>query len=191
MNRFLAVLAISLGALAFTTAARADDLKSDPVHSFVVFDVHHFSAGYVYGMFNGPTGAVGFDTGDLSKTTFDLSVDVDSIDTRNANRDKDLKGPDYFDAKQFPAMTFKSTSVSKTGDTTLSVTGDLTLHGVTKSITVPMEFTGAGKGMKGESRYGFRTTFKINRADYGVSSAPDAMIGQEVEITVAIEAVSQ
>jgi polyisoprenoid-binding protein YceI len=190
MNRFLTVLAMLLGGLAFSTAAIADDLKADPVHSFVVFDVHHFGAGYVYGTFAGPTGPIGYDASDLTKTTFDLSVDADSIETRNANRDKDLKGPDYFDVKQFPTLTFKSTSVAKTGDTTMNVTGDLTVHGVTKSITVPMEFTGTGS-MMGKTRSGFRADFKINRRDFGIVHAPVTVIGDEIHIIVAIEAVPQ
>jgi len=190
MNRFLSVLVMLAGGLAISSAAVADDLKADPVHSFVVFDVHHLGAGYVYGTFGGPTGAVGFDSTDLTKTTFDLSVDADSIQTRNENRDKDLKGPDYFDVKQFPTLTFKSTAVAKTGDTTMSVTGDLTVHGVTKSVTVPMEFTGTGS-MMGKTHTGFRTDFKINRRDFGITHAPDNVIGDEIHIVVAIEAVPQ
>jgi polyisoprenoid-binding protein YceI len=191
MNRLLTVLAVLVGGLALSSVARADDPKADPVHSFVVFDVHHLGAGYVYGTFAGPTGAVSYDPSDLTKTAFDLSVDADSIDTRNANRDKDLKGPDFFDVKQFSTLTFKSTSVTKTGDATMSVTGDLTLHGVTKSITVPMEFTGSGPGMRGETHTGFRTDFKINRADFGMTADPEPIIGNEIHIVVAIEAVPQ
>ena len=149
--------------VAFSSGVFADELKADPVHSFVVFDVHHLGAGYVYGTFGGPSGTVNYDPARLaSKTSFDLSVETGSIDTRNKNRDKDLKGPDYFDAKQFSTMTFKSTSVTKTGDNKMDVTGDLTLKGVTKSITVPMEMTGSGKGMQGDRLgfLGFRTVFK-------------------------------
>jgi polyisoprenoid-binding protein YceI len=191
MKRFLAIVAMLVGGLTATSVAVADDLKADPVHSFVVFDVHHFGAGYVYGTFAGPTGTVVYDPNDLSKTTFDLSVDADSILTRNQNRDNDLKGPDFFDVKQFPTLTFKSTSVSKTGDNTMNVTGDLTLHGVTKSITVPMEFTGSGKGMRGETRYGFRADFKIDRTDFGIVKDPEPAIGNEIHVIVAIEAIGQ
>jgi polyisoprenoid-binding protein YceI len=176
--------------LALAPAVKADALKADPVHSFVVFDVHHFGAGYVYGTFAGPTGTVNFDASDLTKTSFDLSVETNSIETRNKNRDKDLKGPDYFDAKQFSTLTFKSTSVAKTGDNTMNVTGDLTVKGVTKSITVPMEMTGVGKGPQGESRTGFRADFKINRTDFGVGKAPETVIGNEIHLVVAIEAVA-
>jgi len=192
MNRSLALWGGFSLALAFllSTAALADDLKADPVHSFVVFDIHHFGAGYVYGTFGGPTGTVGYDSTDLTKTSFDLSVDTASIETRNENRDKDLKGPDYFDVKQFPTMTFKSTSVTKTGDQTMAVTGDLTVRGVTKSITVPIEITGTGT-MMGHTRTGFRADFKIDRRDYGMVIHPEPMIGNEVHIIVAIEAVQQ
>jgi len=192
MNRSLALWGGFTLALAFvfSSAALADDLKADPVHSFVVFDVHHFGAGYVYGTFGGPTGAVGYDSTDLTKTSFDLSVDTASIETRNENRDKDLKGPDYFDVKQFPTMTFKSTSVTKTGDQTMAVTGDLTVRGVTKSITVPIEITGTGT-MMGKTRTGFRADFKIDRRDYGMVIHPEPVIGNDVHIVVAIEAVQQ
>jgi polyisoprenoid-binding protein YceI len=183
-----AVFVVALMALA--SSARADDYKADPVHSFVVFDVHHLGAGYVYGTFAGPTGAVTFSTDDLTQTSFDLSVDVDSLDTRNERRDNDLKGPDFFDVKQFPTMTFKSTSVTKTGDTTMSVTGDLTLKGVTKSITVPMEYTGTGQ-MMGQTRAGFRADFTVNRSDFGMVKDAPPMIANEIHVIVAIEAVKQ
>jgi polyisoprenoid-binding protein YceI len=186
----------SLGALlvglmlAVPRLALADDFKADPAHSFVVFDIHHLGAGYVYGTFAGPTGTVGYSGDDLTKTSFDMSIDTDSLDTRNDRRDSDLKGPDFFDAKQFPTITFKSTSVEKTGDNTMSVTGDLTLRGVTKSITVPMEYTGTGQ-MMGQTRAGFRADFKINRSDFGMVKDPAPMIADEVHIVVAIEAIKQ
>ncbi len=173
MNRKLFSLgALVLGMLmALAATARADAYQADPVHSFVVFDVHHLGAGYVYGSFAGPTGDVTFSPDDLTQTSFNLSVDTDTLSTRNDRRDNDLKGPDFFDVKQFPAMTFKSTSVTKTGDKTMSVTGDLTLKGVTKSITVPMEYTGTGS-MMGQTRAGFRADFTINRSDFGMVKDP-------------------
>ena len=191
MNRALTFLGAAILALIFSTQAKAGDYKADPVHSFVIFDVHHLQAGYVYGTFGGPTGSITYDPGDLSQTSFNLTVDTNSIDTRSDRRNSDLKGPDFFDAKQFPTLTFKSTSVKKTGDNTMDVTGDLTIKGVTKSITVPMEVTGTGKGMRGETRTGFRTNFTINRMDFGVSADPEPIIGNEVHVVVAIEAIQQ
>jgi polyisoprenoid-binding protein YceI len=185
-------LVLAMGLVpALAAVARADDYQADPVHSFVVFRVHHFGAGYVYGTFVGPTGTVTLNDADATKDAFDLTVQADSLDTRNKNRDKDLKGPDFFDVKQFPTLTFKSTAVKKTGDTTLEVTGDLTMHGVTKSITVEMDLTGSGKGMKGETRTGLETTFTVDRTDYGVSYDPPPAIANDVRITVAVEAIKQ
>ncbi|MGD0540196.1 MAG: YceI family protein [Tepidisphaeraceae bacterium] len=191
MNRLLGVFGTLALTLVFSSAALADNFTADPVHSFVVFDVHHLDAGYVYGTFGGPAGSISYDGADLTQTTFDISVDVDSIDTRNPNRNKDLKGPDFFDVKQFPAMTFKSTSVKKTGDATMDVTGDLTIRGVTKSVTIPLEVTGTGKGMRGETRTGFRADFKIDRTNFGMAADPPPVIGNEVHIVVAIEAIKQ
>jgi polyisoprenoid-binding protein YceI len=186
--RGLLVAALVLGA---SSMARADDLKVDPMHSFVVFRVHHFGAGYVYGTFAGPNGSVSYDSSDLTKTTFDVTIDVGTVDTRVPMRDKDLKGPDFFDVKQFPTAEFKSTSVKKTGDTSMEVTGDLTLHGVTKSIVVEMDMTGSGKGMKGETRTGFETTFSIDRRDFGIVADPEPIVGNDIRLIVALEAVTQ
>jgi polyisoprenoid-binding protein YceI len=187
----LASWAVLITAAVLATAASsasADDLKVDPMHSFVVFSVHHLGAGYVYGTFAGPSGQITYDPANPEASSFDVQVDVDSLDTRNKNRDKDLKGPDFFNVKQFPNMTFKSTSVKKSGDTTMDVTGDLTLKGVTKSITVSMEMTGSGNAM-GHQHTGFQTTFTIKRSDFGVSADPPPVIGDEVRIIVALEAI--
>lgn len=193
-RNFAAPWAVLIAAAVVATAAsvaRADDLKIDPVHSFAIFSAHHFQAGYVYGTFAGPTGVTGQITYDPAKpeaSAFDVKVDVDTLDTRSQNRDKDLKGPDFFNVKQFPDMTFKSTSVKKTGDTTMDVTGDLTIKGVTKSVTVPMEMTGTGTAM-GHQRTGFEAHFTIKRSDFGVSADPPPVIGEEVRLIVALEAV--
>jgi polyisoprenoid-binding protein YceI len=191
MNRnFLSGLCGFLMMAGLAQLAQADDYKADPVHSAVIFSVHHFDAGYVYGSFIGPTGTITYDADDPTKSSFDLTVNVDSLDTRQQNRDNDLKGPDFFDVKQFPTMTFKSTSVKKTSDTQLEVTGDLTLHGQTKSVTVTMDLTGTGKSPQGETRSGFETHFSINRSDYGMNYEAPA-IGDEVRIIVAVEGIKQ
>jgi len=191
-KRSISVLGLAVAlVLGVGSAARGDAYKVDPVHSFALFRVHHFDAGYVWGTFAGPTGTISYDPSDASKTNFDVSIEAKSVDTRDKTRDKDLKGADFLDVKQFPTMTFKSTGVKKTGDTTLEVTGDLTIHGVTKSITVSMDLTGTGKGFQGETRTGFETTFTINRVDYGVTKDPAPMVGNEIRITVALEAIKQ
>lgn len=186
---WLVVLAsLVLGCLVLP--ARADSYKVDPVHSTGVFRIHHFNAGYVWGLIAGPTGLIEYDAADASKIAFAVSVPLANLDTHVAMRDNDLKGPDWFNAKQFPTIEFKSTAAKKTGDDLYDVTGDLTLHGVTKSIVVPMQMTGTGKGMKGETRTGFEGSFTIKRSDYDMKTMPQG-VGEEVRIVVALEAIKQ
>lgn len=170
--------------------ARADSYNVDPVHSTTIFRIHHFNAGYVYGFIAGPTGTFTYDPNDASTLAFTVSASLDNLDTSNSRRDDDLKGPDWFNAKQFPTLDFKSTSATKTGDNTYSVTGDLTIHGVTKSITVTMTMTGSGQGMQGETRTGFETTFTIQRADFDMAAMPGG-VGPDVRIIVALEGIKQ
>ncbi len=190
-SRFAAAALSVAVFLCIASVVRADDYSTDPTHSFVVFRVRHLGAGYVWGTFASPTGPIAYDANDPTKASFDVAVKADTIDTRNENRDKDLKGPDFFDVKQYATLNFKSKSVAKTGDNMLAVTGDLTLHGVTKEVTVNMEVTGTGKGMAGETRTGFETTFTIDRRDFKMSGDPAPIIGDEIRITVALEAVGQ
>jgi len=171
-----------------TQSARADAYMVDPIHSTGVFRIHHFNAGYIWGLIAGPTGEFVYDPADPSKLSFNVSVPLANLDTHNERRDNDLRGPDWFNAKQFPTIDFKSTSVKKTGDTSYEVTGDLSLHGVTKSITLTMEMTGTGKGMMGETRAGFESTFTIKRADFDMKAMPKG-VGDDVTITVALEGV--
>jgi polyisoprenoid-binding protein YceI len=108
----------------------------------------------------------------------------------NAKWESDIKAASWFDVKQFPNITFKTTSVKKTGDDTYEATGDLTLHGVTKSVTVTLTKTGEGKGMQGETRIGYNCTFKVKRSDYGMTTYVGP-IGDEVTLMVNIEAIKQ
>ena len=186
----VAVTAAVALVLSVPAAAPADAYKVDPIHSTTVFRIHHFNAGYIWGLIAGPTGAVQYDPADPSKLSLDVSVDLANLDTHVEKRDADLKGPDWFNAKQFPTLEFKSKSAKKAGDNTYEVTGDLTIHGVTKSITVPVEMTGTGKGMKGETRTGFESTFTIKRSDFDMKAMPGG-VGEEVRIVVALEAIKQ
>jgi polyisoprenoid-binding protein YceI len=176
--------------LLLCAAAYGQTFQVDPVHSTGVFHIHHFNAGFVWGFIGQPSGTFNFDDGDPTKISFDISVSLDNLDTQNPRRDADLKGPDWFDAKQFPTITFKSTSVKKTGDNKYDVTGDFTLHGVTKSLTVPFTMTGTAQGMKGETRLGFQTDFSIDRTDYDIKTLPQA-VGLDVPITVGLEGIKQ
>lgn len=167
-------------------SSAAGSYKIDPTHSYAMFRITHLNVGANYGAIESPTGSFEQTADGVS---VEVVLDVDKINSFNEARDKHLKGPDFFNAKQFPQMTFKSTGSKKT-EAGYSVTGDLTIKGTTKSITVDLKKIGEGKGMQGESRVGYETMFTINRLDYGITWNPGA-VGNDVGIVVAFEAVKQ
>lgn len=170
-------------------ATAADTYKVDPVHSSVMFSIKHAGVTDFHGSFNEITGTVVFDAADPAKSSVELTVPVESVDSRHPKRDAHLKSPDFFNAEKFPAVTFKSTKVEGSGDV-FKVTGDFTLLGVTKSITVDFKRGPDGKGMQGEVRGGGETRFTIKRSDYGMTFMPDAL-GDEVNLVISLEGVKQ
>jgi polyisoprenoid-binding protein YceI len=184
-NRFVSLAALlfaSVGTASLSVAA--DTFNLDSVHSMVVFQINHFHASNPFGIFHAPTGSVTVTDG---VPALDISVPVDKVDMGLEKWEKDIKAAGFFDVKQFPNITFKTTSVKKTGDNTFEATGDLTLHGVTKSITVTLTGGAEVPGMAKETRIGFDCTFKVKRSDYGMTTAV-GMIGDEVTLMVNIEA---
>ncbi len=182
------VLAMVFSGLA-SASAWADSYKLDTVHSSVIFSNHHMNAGYVYGRFNTIDGTMVLDD-NAAKCSFDVTVKAASIDTANQKRDDHLKGPDFFNVEQFPTITFKSTKVAAGKEAnTLDVTGDLTLHGVTKTITITMTKTGVG-GMGKEVRAGAEASFTVKRTDYGMNKMVGPS-GDEVRLIVALEGVKE
>src|SRR5467141_5149695 len=184
----LTLVVALVGAFIFSANA-ADTFKVDAVHSFVLFSVLHLGIANTYGRFNDIAGTVVFDKDNPSKSSVELSVPVASLDTHNSIRDLSLKSRDFFDAKQFPAMTFKSTKVEGDGDT-LKVSGDLTIHGVTKPMTVDFKKGGEGKGVFGEMRGGGETRFTIKRSDFGMNFE-QGEIGDEVTVILSLEGVKK
>lgn len=183
------VAAALLVGLAAAPARAADAFKVDPVHSSLLFRVKHLNAGYIYGRFNAFSGTFAFDR-DPAQCGLTFAVNIDSLDTANAARDKHLKGPDFFNVKEFPAATFKSKSFKALDDKTYEVSGEMTLHGVTQPLTVKLERVGTARGMRGEVRSGIETTFTIKRSDFGMKFGLQ-QISDEVRITVAVEGVKQ
>lgn len=168
-------------------ARAADTYKVDPVHSSISFMISHAGISNIHGRFNDFSGSITIDKADPAKSSFALTIPIDSIDTNNQKRDEHLRAPDYFNAKQFPTMSFQSTKV-KAVDGGYEVTGDLTMHGVTKPLTFKLK--GADKVVefpKGTQRIGFVSTFSLLRSDYGMTVEPKAL-GDEIEIIVGIEA---
>lgn len=172
-----------------TETAKAGEYAIDAVHSTVIFRVKHNQAAYNYGRFNGIDGVVNYDEAS-GVTGIKVEVDTNTVDTANKDRDNHLRSPDFFNAKQFPKITFKSTSVKKASEHAYEVAGEFTLNGVTKPLTVTLEHTGNGKTMQGGEVAGFETTFTIIRSEYGMTKYLPG-VGDEVRLTVGIEAVKQ
>ena len=182
-------LVVALVSAFALSANAADTFKVDSVHSFVMFSVQHLGIANTYGRFNDISGTVVFDKDNPSKSSVEVSVPIESLDTHNSIRDRSLKSPDFFNAKQFPTMTFKSTKVEGSGDT-LEVSGDLTIRGVTKPLTVDFKKGGEGKGVFGEMRGGGETRFTIKRSDFGMNFQQGA-VGDEVSIILSLEGVKK
>ena len=196
MNRIVLALAIATQLL-FAPSAHilaADSYKIEGSHTSIIFGVSHLGFSYTYGMFKNSQGSYSLDTGNPAASSFELAIDVNSIDTNDAKRDEHLKNADFFNVKQFPAITFKSTSVSAEKDssdnTIYQVTGDLTMHGTTKSITLPLQLLKEGPGMGGKNRTGFLCETRLKRSDFGMTNMVPA-IGDEVAITISFEGVQQ
>ncbi|MDQ6765356.1 MAG: YceI family protein, partial [Verrucomicrobiota bacterium] len=147
---------------------------------------------FVTGKFTKFDGTFAVDPDALPGSTVTATVQTASVDTANGKRDEDLKGADFFDAAKFPEITFKSKSVKPTGKDSADITGDFTMHGVTKDLTLHAQFLGKGKGMKGEISGWHLTSDPIKRSDYGLnwSKAIEGtqVVGDDVEITIDIEA---
>jgi len=190
MNRTLRSLAVAVLALP-AVAFAADTWNIDSSHTQTGFSVKHFTISNVRGDFDKTAGKVVIDEADITKSTVEATIDVVTISTRDAKRDGHLKGPDFFDVAKFPTITFKSTKVEKAGEN-LKVTGDLTMHGVTKPVV--LDVTGPTKEMKdpwGNTRRGVSATGKLNRKDFGVSYGPDAVVSDMVTITIEAELIKQ
>jgi polyisoprenoid-binding protein YceI len=179
----------ALVALTGVSAQAADKYKVDDTHAFVVFKVDHLGVAPSYGMFRQVAGNIEFDAAAPEKSSVAVTIDSSSVFTANKKRDEHLTGPDFFDAKQFPKIEFKSTAVAKSGDA-YKVTGDLTIKGRTKSVTIEMKKTGEGKDPWGNTRIGFEGSISINRIDFGVDFMPDG-IGKNVTLMLSLEGIKQ
>jgi polyisoprenoid-binding protein YceI len=186
----LAALLLSAASL----ASAADAFNIDSSHSEAAFKVRHWMS-KITGKFAAVSGVVNIDRANPTASSVDLVIKTESIDTGVANRDKHLRSADFFDVEKFPDITFKSTKVAPTSKKDVyDVTGDFTMHGVTKQITVPVEVLGWQNAPQAE-RVGFGFTTKLNRKDYGVTwnrtLDNNVMLGDEIDIDVSIEAVKK
>jgi polyisoprenoid-binding protein YceI len=176
-------------ALLLPAAAQVQTWNIDPAHSAAQFSVRHMGISNVHGTFTKVSGKVDYDPADVSKTVIDATIEAASVDTRVEMRDNDLRSDHFFDAAKYPSITFKSKKVESAGTGKLKITGDLTIHGVTKEVVLDVDGpTEPAKDPKGNLHVGASGSTKINRKDFGVNGA-SAMVGDDVPITLDLELV--
>jgi polyisoprenoid-binding protein YceI len=196
MNRPIRfVSGLVCAAIGAAAPASADVWKIDGAHSSAQFSVTHLMISTVRGDFGSMTGTVEYDGKSVASIKVDATIDATTISTNNEKRDAHLKSPDFFDVAKFPTLTFKSTKVVPGPDGAFKLVGDLTMHGVTKEVTLDVTAPSQViKGMRGESRVAASATAKIDRQDFGVkwNSTMDGggvVVSDTVKITLDIEAV--
>jgi len=173
------------------TMALAEEIETyevDPIHSTAFFKVGHYGFGFVRGGFTDISGKIVVDRAHYANSTVEIVIKADSIHTNNDQRDEHLKSKDFFDVAEFPVMHFRSRDIKRHSNKLYELTGDFTLHGRTKTITVPVKFVGEGKDHYGAYRAGFETEFSIQRSEYGMTKYIPAA-GDNVEITLVIEGI--
>lgn len=183
-------LALALGAIAGTTVAPAfaDTWNIDAKHSQASFKIKHMMVSNVNGTITGIKGSANYDGKDVKGLSVNADLDVNTINTSEAGRDEHLKGADFFDAAKYPTISFKSKRVEQKSDGHFQMIGDLTMHGVTKEVAMDVEGpTAAVKDPKGTEHVGASAHTTVKRSDFGISSAPEAMIGNDVGITLDVE----
>jgi len=193
--RFLSRSVLVLAAALSATAVPAETVKLsiDPQHSTVGFRVRHLFT-KVNGQFREFEGSIAFDRQSLAVSQVSVAIQAASVDTNVEARDKDLRSGRFFDVEKYPTLTFSSTAIVDVTGNRGRIKGTLTIHGVSREVVLEAEFLGAGKDPWGNQRYGFHATTKINRKDFGMTwneviEAGGVLVGDEVEITLDVEAV--
>lgn len=190
----LTVLALASGAFSSASAAT---WKIDPAHSHAQFSIRHMMISNVRGDFSRISGIVDYDSKNLAKAKVSADIDVSTVDTGEPDRDKHLRGSDFFDTGKYPAMMFKSKKVTGIQDGKFKLVGDLTLHGVTKEVTLDVDGpTPEIKDPKGNIKIGASATGKINRKNFGITTGGlmdngGALIGDDVTISIDLEMTKQ
>jgi len=189
MSRFLLIITAA-AALASSAFAQANNWKIDPHHTSAQFSVRHMGISTVRGAFTKVSGTATYDPADPGKGSVEVTIDASSVDTRVEMRDNDLRSDNFFDVAKYPTLTFKSKRIEAAGTGKLKITGDLTIHGVTKEVVLDVDGPSAPvTDPKGNSHMGASATTKISRKDFGVSGRP-GVVGDEVTITIDAELMS-
>jgi polyisoprenoid-binding protein YceI len=181
----LAVPTVVLLALVAAPAPAADEYAMDTAHSGVNFKISHLGLSWIHGRFNDFSGSFTVNADDPTKSSFSMTIQAASIDTNNKNRDKHLSSGDFFNVKQFPTIKFESTAVKAVKDG-YEVTGDMAMHGVTKSVTFTLTGGKTAEFPKGVKRTGYSSDLVLKRSDFGIDKFAEAL-GDEVHISVSFE----
>jgi len=189
---------VTIGLCLLAAPAFAEPVwEIDPAHSSIQFSVRHMMVSNVRGAFTKATGSVRGDEKDPLHATIEATIDASSIDTREAKRDEHLRSPDFLDVAKYPTITFKSKKIEKAGDGRYKVSGDLTLHGVTREVVLDVEGpTAVVKDPRGNMRAGASATTRINRQDFGITWSKSldgggVVVGDEIAITIDAESVKK
>jgi polyisoprenoid-binding protein YceI len=168
----------------------------DPMHSEVQFKVKHLVISTVSGFFKSFEGELDTANDDFTDASISFSLDINSIDTNQTQRDEHLKSAEFFDAEQYPKISFKSNSFTKTGDDEYALAGDLTIKGTTKPVTLDVEFGGAATDFYGNTKAGFEISGKINRKEFGltwsgVTEAGAVVVGEDIKLLINVQFAKQ
>jgi len=185
-RHFLSLVVFAVLVTALPVFAAVDTWQVDTNHSAAHFSVRHLGISTVRGEFSKVTGTVQYDPADVTKSVVDITIPATTFNTNVEARDRDLRSANWLDVEKFPNLTFKSTKVESAGQGKLKVTGDLTIHGVTKSVVLDVEGPNTVTDPRGNAHMGAGATTKISRKDFGLTANPMA-VGDEVQITLDVE----
>lgn len=182
----VAMLLLAAACSVGVCAAESQTWQIDPAHTTSQFSVSHLGISTVRGVFEKTTGTVVYDPSDPTKTQIDATLDATTVNTRIEMRDRDLRSPNFFDVAKYPTITFKSKKTEAASEGKLKITGDLTIHGVTKEVVLDVDGPSKPVNAMGGVRMGAEATTKINRRDFGVNGAP-GVAGDEISIILDVE----
>ena len=186
MSRYIGLFTAFL-MLTISAAAEVQTWQIDPNHTAAQFSVRHMGISTVRGAFTKVSGSAQYDPSNPTKTVVDATIEATSVDTRVSMRDEDLRSPNYFDVAKYPTITFKSKSVLDAGEGKLKMVGDLTIHGVTKEVTLDVDGPSSPvTDQRGNSHIGASASTKVNRKDFGVGGSSN-MVGEDITITIDVE----
>ena len=186
----VAVIGVALMTSGLVRAAETYKMDTKGSHAFIQFKIQHLGFSWLLGRFNTFEGEFVLDDTNVENSNVSVNIDVASVDSNHAERDKHLRGPDFFDVSKFPKASFVSTKIEKTGEKTAKITGDFTLKGVTKPLTLDAKYVGGGKDPWGGYRQGFEASTQFKLKDFGI----DYNLGpasEVVDIYISVEGIKQ